>query len=182
MASDIEIEIAMNIIQLTGVTTPVLLGIARYYLKNSSEMKQQMSQAGLDTFSCYFEEFFISFVVLALLPFMLAGLFLSNNSDILIDLSLFFYFAFLLVLYFLLPVGVGIPAYTYTRAYFLTFMVLFSVVVIMAIASIFLVGLSIWRVLSVIFSPVFAYVCYRLARLVDESTDDQIDADCRGYD
>lgn len=111
MVSDIELEIAMSVIQLTAVSLPVLLGIARYYFKNKAEIDTALEnhpELPADTSP---EDFVSGTFLMAGLSLLFAYFFSGVIINQLNNFNLMFatsgYGVFLIIVLLMIPIALG---------------------------------------------------------------------------
>lgn len=111
MVSDIELEIAMSIIQLTAVSLPVLLGIARYYFKNKDEIDTTLENhpelpADVPPEDVVSGAFLMAGVSL-LFAYFLSGVLINQLNNFTLIFATSGYGVFLIIVVLMIPVALG---------------------------------------------------------------------------
>lgn len=107
MVSDIDLQIAMGIIQLIGVSLPLMLGIVRYYLKDSEVIEDILESHDELEGGATFTDFLMPMGAALFLSYMLACAFIGANTNLIITVSLAGYGFFLTILSFSVVVTLG---------------------------------------------------------------------------
>lgn len=111
MVSDIELEIAMTIIQLTAISLPVLLGIARYYFKNKDEIDTTLENHPELPADISPEDFvsgaFLMIGLALFIAFFLSVLLINQLNNFYLIFAINVYGVFLIIVLLMIPIALG---------------------------------------------------------------------------
>lgn len=189
MVSDIELEIAITVIQLTAVSLPVLLGIARYYFKNNDELDtilEKHPELPSDTSP---EDFVLGVFLIAGLALLFAYLSSSVLINQLNNLYLVFavngYGVFLITVLFMIPIGLGFEVKAVIYRLFAFGLSILGLPILAAALLFFSEGQIGFGLGSFVFSLFFlipAFFIFRAAKRVEPDTEGEGEGEGEGDD
>lgn len=109
MVSAVELEIAMSIIQLVGITLPILLGLVRFYLNDQEIIDDILESHPEVVEGARFSDFLLPITAALFISYFFAYLLIASNSHVFITMALAGYATFLIYLSLSIMVGVGNP-------------------------------------------------------------------------